>query len=71
MDGVAVEVVEDEELGVAGAGWEEETAGLVGENLAGGDGGHGGSIAVMGAGLVGDGWKGVGDGFLVVGGRCV
>jgi hypothetical protein len=34
MDGVAIIMVEDEELGVARTGWDDEASGLIGEDLA-------------------------------------
>jgi hypothetical protein len=49
MDGVAVVVMQDEELGDAGAGGEDEVARLVGEDLAGRVHGHARSIAEVGA----------------------
>jgi hypothetical protein len=49
VDGVAVVVIQDEELGVAGAGGENEAARLVGEDLAGRVRGHARSIAEVGA----------------------
>ena len=39
-DGVAVVIVEDKDIVVAGAGWDDEFAGLVGVGLAGGDEGR-------------------------------
>lgn len=39
MDGIAVKIVQ-QDLGVSGAGWEQETAGLICEDLAGGDRGQ-------------------------------
>ena len=46
-NGIAVIVVQDEQVVVAGAGGRHKFAGLVGEDLSGGF--HDGGIAVMGA----------------------
>jgi hypothetical protein len=58
MNIVGIVVIHDQELGVAGAGWEDESTSLVGEDLASAVGG--GDKAVVGAATieVGD-WKGV------------
>jgi hypothetical protein len=62
MDGVAVEVIQDEQLVVAGAGWKDETARLVCEDLAGGVSGHARGIAEVGAFAGGvRGWEGIGN----------
>jgi hypothetical protein len=49
VDGVAVLVIQEEELSVAGAGREDEAAHLVGEDLASWVGAHAHSIAEVGA----------------------
>jgi hypothetical protein len=73
VDGVAVVVIQDEELGVAGAGGEDEAARLVGEDLAGRVRGHARRIAEVGAFTRAlRGWEGItgsGGGVGVGGGR--
>jgi hypothetical protein len=75
LGGVAVAVIQDEELGVSGAGREDEAACLVGEDLASRVSGHTCSIAEVGAltlefrGREGIAGIGIGIGIGIGGGR--
>ena len=63
VDGVAVKVVGDEQLGVSCAGWDDETPGLVGEDLPGWACWHTRGIAIMCAFV--DAIGGCGEGVVV------